>query len=175
MINKHYEKSISGTQEDFIDFIKKNNPNITDEDIINNIDFLAQRVALNLFYFEDNLSTAKSDYIYLLGLLIKKGVIFDSEQNKQNKVNVELPTEEEVTELAFDLGYGIDINTPKSEIAEYTAFCNGIMAGAKHIINKLNSKSEPTKFFCDDENIHPDSRCGSQCDRCKTQTYKDTK
>jgi len=59
MINKHYEKSISGTQEDFIDFIKKNNPNITDEDIINNIDFLAQRVALNLFYFEDNLSTAK--------------------------------------------------------------------------------------------------------------------
>ena len=75
-INNYYEESIGGSRENFIKFVKVNNQNLTDEDI-KDIDFLVQRVAKNMFYFEDNISTAKSDYISLVGLLMKKGVIFE--------------------------------------------------------------------------------------------------
>lgn len=78
-INNYYSKSIGGNRKDFLSFIKVNNPKIDEQDIAD-IDFLAQRVAENLFYFEDNVETAKSDYISLLGLLIKKGVIFEKEE-----------------------------------------------------------------------------------------------
>lgn len=46
------------------------------EDIDGDINHLAQKVAQNLFLYEDNLSTAKADYLSLLALLLKKGVIF---------------------------------------------------------------------------------------------------
>lgn len=49
-----------------------------EEKNIADIDFLAQRVAQNLFLYEDNSQTAKADYISLLGLLMKKGVIFET-------------------------------------------------------------------------------------------------
>jgi hypothetical protein len=75
-INNYYAKSIGGERKDFIDFVKDNNQNL-DEIDVNDIDFLIQRVAQNLFYFEDNVSTAKSDYISLIGLLMKKGVVFE--------------------------------------------------------------------------------------------------
>jgi hypothetical protein len=75
-INNHYAKSVGGEQKDFIDFVKINNPKLDEADI-NDIDFLIQRIAQNLFYFEDNTATAKSDYISLIGLLIKKGVVFE--------------------------------------------------------------------------------------------------
>ena len=75
-INNYYEESIGGSRENFIKFVKVNNQNLTDEDV-KDIDFLVQRVAQNMFYFEDNISTAKSDYISLVGLLMKKGVIFE--------------------------------------------------------------------------------------------------
>lgn len=78
-INKHYCKSVGRTRKEFVDFVTTNTSNLKEEDV-KDIDFLVHRVAQNLFYFEDNLSTAKSDYISLIGLLIKKGVIF--EQNK---------------------------------------------------------------------------------------------
>lgn len=78
-INNYFSKSIDGNRKDFISFIKINNPKIDEQDIAD-IDFLAQRVAKNLFYYEDNIATAKSDYISLLGLLMKKGVIFESEE-----------------------------------------------------------------------------------------------
>lgn len=79
-INNYYAKSIGGKQIDFIEFVKVNNPNLEESDI-EQIDFLIQRVAQNLFYFEDNISTAKSDYISLIGLLIKKGVVFERALN----------------------------------------------------------------------------------------------
>ena len=82
-INKHYEKTIGGSQEDFIEFIKNNNKNIEKEDL-SDIDFLIQRIAQNLFYYEDNISTAKSDYISLIGLLMKKGVIFEGDKVFKN-------------------------------------------------------------------------------------------
>ena len=75
-INNYYQHSIGGSQEDFIEFVKKNNEELADYDT-EAIDYLIQRVAQNLFYFEDNISTAKSDYITLIGLLMKKGVVFE--------------------------------------------------------------------------------------------------
>ena len=85
VINKHYEKTIGGGQEDFIEFIKNNNKNIEKGDL-SDIDFLIQRIAQNLFYYEDNISTAKSDYISLIGLLMKKGVIFEGYNNSKTEV-----------------------------------------------------------------------------------------
>lgn len=84
-INKHYEQTIGSSQEAFIEFIKQNNQksNLTDDDV-KDIDYLVQRVAQNLFYYEDNVSTAKSDFISLVGLLLKKEVIF--EETKLQKV-----------------------------------------------------------------------------------------
>jgi hypothetical protein len=57
---------------------KANNAQITEKNLAD-IDFFGQRVAESLLYFEDNLQTAKSDYISLIGLLLKKGVIFEGE------------------------------------------------------------------------------------------------
>lgn len=76
-INKAFEKSLDGSLTDFVQFIDVNSPNDGELDI-NEIDYLAKRVALNLFYYEDNVATAKSDYILLLALLKKKGVVFES-------------------------------------------------------------------------------------------------
>ncbi len=78
-INRYYAKSIGGSRKDFVDFVKLNTADLTDEDL-EEIDFLVQRVAQNLYYFEDNFATAKSDYITLVGLLMRKGVIFQGEQ-----------------------------------------------------------------------------------------------
>lgn len=75
-INNYYAKSVGGEQKDFIDFVRINNSKLDEADI-KDIDFLIQRVAQNLFYFEDNIATAKSDYISLIGLLMKKGVVFE--------------------------------------------------------------------------------------------------
>ena len=75
-INEYYRESIGSTQKKFLEFVIKNNENISNE-YVNDIDFLAQRVAENLFYYEDNIQTAKSDFVSLLGLLLKKGVIFE--------------------------------------------------------------------------------------------------
>ena len=75
-INNYYEKSIGGGKKEFIQFVKNNTKSLRKEDV-QDIDFLTQRIAQNLFYFEDNIATAKNDYISLVGLLIKKGVIFE--------------------------------------------------------------------------------------------------
>ena len=77
--NSYYAKSIGGSRKDFIDFVKVNTSELPDE-CLEDIDFLVQRVAQNLYYHEDNLATAKSDYIFLVGMLMRKGVIFEREQ-----------------------------------------------------------------------------------------------
>lgn len=74
-INTQIEKSVGGNEKDFIDFIRSKTSYINDEDI-QDIDYLVQKVAKNLFLYEDNLSTAKSDYIALISLLIKDKRIF---------------------------------------------------------------------------------------------------
>ncbi len=75
-INHYWEKQIGGTREDFIEFVKVATDDLTEEDI-DDIDFLVHKVAQNLFYFEDNIETAKTDYICLIRLLMMKGVIFE--------------------------------------------------------------------------------------------------
>jgi hypothetical protein len=77
MINEYYNKSIGGSRESFANFIRINTKDLdinSHEDDI--IEFLAQRIAQNLYVFEDNKETAKSDYIFLLGILMKKGILF---------------------------------------------------------------------------------------------------
>ncbi len=74
-MNKYYKNTIGGKLYDFIEFIKINTPDF-DESELNNIDALIHKIAQNLFYYE-NIETAKSDYISLIGLLMKKGVVFE--------------------------------------------------------------------------------------------------
>lgn len=50
-----------------------------------------------------------------------------------------LPDDEKITELAFDNGYGMDINTPKLESAEHIACCAGIRIGANFMFNQFKS------------------------------------
>lgn len=88
--DEYFAESIGGTRENFIEFIKINWPEVLDEtnpeyadyagDIEADIDRLAHRVAQNMYYFKQNISTAKSDYILLLALLMRKGVIFKKQK-----------------------------------------------------------------------------------------------
>lgn len=75
-INNYYKDTIGGTIENFEDFLnnisKESNLDIYTE---SDIDYLSQRIAQNMFYFEDNINTAKNDYILLLQILYKKGLI----------------------------------------------------------------------------------------------------
>lgn len=45
---------------------------------INDIEFLINRVVQNMFFFEGNIEVAKSDYLDLISLLLKKGVIYNT-------------------------------------------------------------------------------------------------
>lgn len=75
-INNYYKDTIGGSIENFEDFLnnisKESNLDIYTEC---DIDYLSQRIAQNMFYFEDNINTAKNDYILLLQILYKKGLI----------------------------------------------------------------------------------------------------
>lgn len=75
-INNYYKDTIGGTIENFEDFLN-NISKESDLDIYTecDIDYLSQRIAQNMFYFEDNINTAKNDYILLLQILYKKGLI----------------------------------------------------------------------------------------------------
>jgi len=88
---KYYSKSIGGNQKDFVEFIKANTHNLEDANG-SEIDLLVQKIAQNMFCYEDNISTAKSDYISLIGLLIKKGVIFAKQENQTNEASKNNPT-----------------------------------------------------------------------------------
>jgi len=75
-INNYYKDTLGSSIENFEDFLKEiskeSNLDIyTDSDI----DYLSKRIAQNMFYFEDNINTAKNDYILLLQILYKKGII----------------------------------------------------------------------------------------------------
>lgn len=75
-INNYYKDTIGGSIENFEDFLN-NISKESDLDIYTecDIDYLSQRIAQNMFYFEDNINTAKNDYILLLQILYKKGLI----------------------------------------------------------------------------------------------------
>jgi len=75
MISKHYKKSLGSSDKNFVNFVKINTTDVSD-DSINETEFLAKRVAQNMYLYPENVATAKSDYILLVALLIRKGVLF---------------------------------------------------------------------------------------------------
>jgi hypothetical protein len=77
-VNEYFAKSIGSTRKNLANFVKIN----TDQKIHENVevedaelDYLVHRIAQNMFYFKQNIVTAKTDYVTLIGLLIKKGVV----------------------------------------------------------------------------------------------------
>lgn len=64
-------------QDKLIEFFKLRGENYTNEHI-KDIDYLINKIAQNMFRFENNIETAKSDYLDLISLLLKKGVIYDT-------------------------------------------------------------------------------------------------
>lgn len=76
-INKIFEKWFGGTLIDFKNFCLQSQPKeiLETEQSDQLIDFLCQKIAQNMLLYEDNLSTAKADYITLIALLTKKGLI----------------------------------------------------------------------------------------------------
>lgn len=79
IVNDHYEKCFK-TQKNFVNFVKINTSDIADyED--DDIERIVLRIASNMYYSLRNIETAKSDYIVLVEMLIRKGFIFKEFQN----------------------------------------------------------------------------------------------
>ena len=76
MIDKYYQQSLGGSDKNFVNFIKINSQDLTD-DALDDLEYLAKRIAQNMYLYPGNINTAKSDYMQLVAMLIKKGVIFE--------------------------------------------------------------------------------------------------
>ena len=140
MINKTFKKPLDSTVDNFIDFIKSHNKPFPELDI-NEIDFLTQRVAQNMFFYEDNFETAKSDYVNLLGLLLKKGVIFEK---------YPLSMELEVLYHGTKYKYTAD-KILKEGFQEYTYFTNdlntAIGQGGKYVFEVVFFKNDLPDYW----------------------------
>jgi hypothetical protein len=79
IVNDHYEKCFK-TQKNFVNFVKINTSDIADYDV-EDIERIVQGIASNMYYSTRNIETAKSDYIVLVEMLIRKGFIFKDLQN----------------------------------------------------------------------------------------------
>ena len=75
MVNPHFEICFK-TNKNFVNFVKLNTERTSEYDD-EHMSFLAQRVAMNMFYYPNNIATAKADYMTLLAVLIKKGIIYE--------------------------------------------------------------------------------------------------
>ena len=64
-------------QDKLIEFFMLRGENYTTEHI-KDVDYLINKITQNMFRFENNIETAKSDYLDLISLLLKKGVIYDT-------------------------------------------------------------------------------------------------
>ena len=72
----YFATSVGSTKKNFANFVKINTEKKISEGIDDSeIDFLAHRIAQNMFYYKQNIQTAKTDYITLIGMLMKKGLI----------------------------------------------------------------------------------------------------
>ena len=79
VVNDHYEKCFK-TKKNFVNFVKINTSDIDDYDE-KDIERIVQGIASNMYYSLRNIETAKSDYIVLVAMLIRKGFIFKEFQN----------------------------------------------------------------------------------------------
>lgn len=75
MTNDYFEKSVGSSKKNFVNFVKINTEGLEAESL-KDMDFLAHKIAKNMFYYPLNIETAHSDYITLIGMLIKAGVLF---------------------------------------------------------------------------------------------------
>ena len=87
-VDEHFEKAVNSSKENFVNFVKINTEDISESDM-EEIEWLAKRVAQNMFYYKMNIERAKSDYIILIGKLIERGLIF--EKYKDLKVDSDYP------------------------------------------------------------------------------------
>lgn len=81
-------------QDKFIQFLKIRGEKYTN-DHLNDIEYLINRIVQNMVVYEDNINVIKSDYLDLISLLIKKGVVY-----KQHVIPI---NEIEKEELIFDI------------------------------------------------------------------------
>ena len=79
IVNDHYKKCFK-TQKNFVNFVKINTSDIADYDD-DDIERIVLGIASNMYYSLRNIETAKSDYIVLVEMLIRKGFIFKEFQN----------------------------------------------------------------------------------------------
>jgi hypothetical protein len=77
--NDHYAKCFT-TQKNFVNFVKINTSDISDYDD-DDIERIVLGIASNMYYSVRNIETAKSDYIVLVEMLIRKGFIFKDFQD----------------------------------------------------------------------------------------------
>ncbi len=75
--NEYYKPLVASSKKNFVNFIKINTDDIKEEDCTDEeIERLIQRVSKNMYYYRPNIETAKSDYHYLIGMLVKRGLLF---------------------------------------------------------------------------------------------------
>ena len=76
IVNEHFRNTIGGSLKNFTEFIENFNESTDISEVSNKeIDFLAKRIAENMFFYKENINTAKDDFITFLGILMKKGLI----------------------------------------------------------------------------------------------------
>ena len=76
IVNEHFRNTIGGSLENFTEFIENFNESTDISEVSNKeIDYLAKRIAENMFFYKENINTAKDDFITFLGILMKKGLI----------------------------------------------------------------------------------------------------
>ena len=81
-------------------------------------------------------------YISSLENQLEKAKAMIGELEKARLGEVKLPDDEKITDLAFDNGFGMDINTPKLQSAEHIACCAGIRIGANFVFNQFKPSPE---------------------------------
>lgn len=71
----HFEQAVFSSKANFVNFVKINAEKTSPFDI-QEMEWLAQRVAQNMFYFRTNINRAKTDYLILMAKLIEHGLLF---------------------------------------------------------------------------------------------------
>ncbi len=76
MVNEYYQQALGTSDRNFVNFVKITNQDLTD-DALDDLEFVVKRVAQNMLLYPENINTAKPDYVLLVAMLIKKGVIYE--------------------------------------------------------------------------------------------------
>jgi hypothetical protein len=84
LLGSHYHQCFK-TKKNFVNFVKINTDDIDDYDTTD-LERIVQGIGYNMYACPQNIETAKSDYIILVEMLIRKGIIFkDFQDLKPNR------------------------------------------------------------------------------------------